>query len=189
MVRTALIALAIIIGFSLFLVTRPIPTLPPAAKGVALENVKMTLYPEQDPKARWDFAAGRVEQDPGTRESKVTSLQSGQRFVDDKLDMRLSTPEIIIDRQDNLRVPYAKAEILEGCVIVELGKAGEQPVLIDQQQGFNAPSVVIDSPGLVGTAKGFKSDFQIVIIESPAPSFEFRSGDEKGPCKVVGGKE
>jgi len=188
-VRTALLALAVIIGLSIFLTSRPIPVPPLASKGVRLENVKLTLYPEQDPKAKWEFAAGQVEQDPASREAKVSNLQSGQRYVDNKLDLRLWALEITIDRQDNLRVPYARAEILDGCLIVELGGAGEQPVLIDQRQGFNAPSVKIDSPSLVGTAKGFKSDFQIVNIESPSPSFEFRTGDEKGPCKVSGGKE
>lgn len=189
MVRPALFALAAIVLLSIVLVSRPIPAPPPPSRGVVLENVKLTLYPEQDPSAHWEFVAGRVEQDPSTREAKVTGLQTGQRFVQTRLDMRLSAPEVTIDRIDNMRVPYAKAEILKGCMIVELGKAGLPAVTIDQRQGFDAPSVSIESPKMIGTAKGFKSDFQIENIESPAPDFSFLPKEEKHPCKVVGGTE
>lgn len=189
MVRPALFALAAIVLLSVVLVSRPVPQPPQTHQGVVLENVKLTLYPEQDPKAHWEFKAGKVEQDPSTREAHVTALQTGQRFVENRLDMRLSAPEVTIDRMDNLRTPYAKAEILKGCMVVELGRQGLGIVTIDQQHGFDAPAVSIESPQMVGTAKGFKSDFQIENIESPSPEFSFLPKEEKHPCKVVGGTE
>lgn len=187
MVRSALIALVTIVVFSVFLSTRPIPSPAIPNRGVKLENVQLTLYPEQDPKARWEFRASQVEQDPGTREAKVTGLQSGRRYVEDRLDMRLAAPEVVIDRSDNLRVPYARVEILKGCYTVDLGKPGEAPVTIDQREGFRAPSVHITAPSLEVRGKDFRSDF---AIENPSwrdPIEKFISGGEQPPCPIEGG--
>lgn len=187
MVRPALVTLGAIVVLSLFLVSRPVPTPGTPNRGVRLENVRLTLHPEQDPKARWEFTATQVEQDPGTREARVTGLQSGQRFVDNRLDMRLSAPEVIIDRADNLRLPYARVEILKGCFTINLGRPGETPVTIDQREGFRAPSVFITAPSLEVRGKDFRSDFG---IENPSwrdPIEKFISGGEQPPCPIEGG--
>ena len=187
MVRSALIALAAIVVFSLLLSTRPIPSPAAPNQGVRLENVELTLYPEQDPKARWEFTAAQVEQDPGTREARVTGLQAGKRYVEGRLDMRLSAPEVIIDRADNLRLPYARVEILKGCYTVNLGRLGEPPVTIDQREGFRAPSVHITAPSLEVWGKDFRSDF---AIENPSwrdPVEKFISGGQRPPCAIEGG--
>ncbi|AWR86537.1 hypothetical protein [Meiothermus taiwanensis] len=187
MVRAAIVALVTIALLSVFLVTRPIPSPATPNRGVRLEQVQLTLYPEQDPKARWEFSAAQVDQDPSTREAKVTGLQSGERYVEGRLDMRLFAPEVVIDRVDNLRLPYAKVEILKGCYTVNLGKPGEMPVTIDQREGFRAPSVYITAPSLEVQGKDFKSDFG---IENPSwrdPIEKFISGGEQPPCPIEGG--
>lgn len=187
MVRTALVALVAIVLLSVFLVTRPIPSPATPNRGVRLERVQLTLYPEQDPKARWEFSAAQVDQDPSTREAKVTGLQSGERYVEGRLDMRLFAPEVVIDRVDNLRLPYAKVEILKGCYTVNLGKPGEMLVTIDQREGFRAPSVYITAPSLEVQGKDFRSDFG---IENPSwrdPIEKFISGGEQPPCPIEGG--
>jgi len=174
-------------GFSAILVTRPIPSPAIPNRGVKLENVRLTLYPEQDPKARWEFQASQVEQDPGTREAKVSGLQSGERYVEGRLDMRLFAPEVTIDRADNLRLPYAKVEILKDCYTVNLGRPGEMPVTIDQREGFRAPSVHITAPSLEVWGKDFRSDFG---IENPSwrdPIEKFVSDGEQPPCLIEGG--
>ncbi|RDI95794.1 hypothetical protein DV704_05855 [Meiothermus sp. QL-1] len=186
MVRAAVAALAAIVLLSLYLTHRPLPTPQAPSQGVRLENVALTLYPEQDPKARWEFEAERVEQDPATREARVSGLRSGQRFVEGKLDLRLYAPEVTIDRADNLRLPYARVEILKGCYTVHLGQMGEPPVIIDQREGFRAPSVYITAPSLEVRGKDFKSDFG---IENPSwrdPIEKFFSGREQ-PCPIQGG--
>lgn len=187
MLRTALIALTVLIALSVFLVSRPVPTPPVPSRGVTLENVRLTLYPEQDPKARWEFRADSVTQDPGTRESQVTGIRSGQRFVEGKLDMRLSAPSVTIDRQDNMRMPSATAEILKGCYTVELGADGGRMVEIDQREGFRAATVRIDSPSYKATGKEFKSDFGIENPSWRSPDETFISGGETPPCKIPGG--
>ncbi|MBF6596462.1 MAG: hypothetical protein IVW51_18705 [Thermaceae bacterium] len=189
MVRTALIALAVIVALSVFLVTRPVPPAPTPPKGVRLENVRLTLYPEQDPKARWEFAAAQVEQDPATRESKVTGLQTGQRYVGNTLDLRLYAPSVVIDRQDNMRVPYAKVEILKGCYNVQLGAEGQFPVIIDQRQGFKAPTVLITSPTISVDGVNFISDFGITNPSWNVRKETFTTGGQPKPCTIQGGSE
>lgn len=176
-----------IVVLSVYLVSRPIPSPALPNRGVRLEKVHLTLYPEQDPKARWEFTAGQVEQDPGTKEARVTGLESGERYVEDQLDLRLFAPEVVIDRLDNLRLPYARVEILKGCYTVSLGGPGEVPVMIDQREGFRAPSVHITAPSLEVQGKDFRSDFG---IESPSwrdPIEKFISGGEQPPCPIQGG--
>lgn len=189
MVRTALLALAVIVALSVFLVTRPVPPAPTPPKGVRLENVRLTLYPEQDPKARWEFAAAQVEQDPGTREAKVSGLQTGKRYVENTLDLRLFAPTVTIDRQDNLRVPYAKVEILKGCYNVQLGAEGQTPVNIDQREGFKAPSVLIKSPTISVDGVNFASDFGIKNPSWNVRKETFTTGGEPKPCLIEGGTQ
>ncbi|GEM86672.1 hypothetical protein [Meiothermus granaticius] len=189
MVRTALIALAVIVALSVFLVTRPVPPPPTPPQGVRLENVHLTLYPEQDPKARWEFSAAEVEQDPGTREARVSGLQTGQRYVENTLELRLFAPVVTIDRQDNLRLPYAKVEILKGCYSVQLGAAGQSPVTIDQRQGFKAPSVLITSPTIQVDGVNFTSDFGIQNPSWNVRKETFITGGEPQPCTIQGGSQ
>ena len=187
MLRPALIALVVLVGLSVFLVNRPVPTPPTPSRGVTLENVRLTLYPEQDPKARWEFTAAQVVQDPGTREAEVSGIKSGERFVEGKLDMRLIAPSVTIDRQDNMRMPTATAEILKGCYKVQLGGDGSKTVEIDQREGFRAATVNIDSPSYKATGKEFKSDFGIENPSWRAPDETFISGGVTPPCPIKGG--
>lgn len=190
MVRYALIVLGLVLGLSVFFATRPVPQPPVPPKGVSLENVSLVLYPEQDPQAKWRFQAKEVMQDPGNRESKVTGLEEGARYVGDKLDLRLSAPEVTIDRNDNLRAPYATAEILKGCLKVELGKPGNPPVSIDQRAGFAAPTVRISSPTYSATGVNFTSDFAIEKIRWGDPAWKFYDYPEgqTPPCPIQGGE-
>lgn len=187
MVRPALIALAVILLLSVVLVSRPVPPPPTPNRGVVLENVRLTLYPEQDPGSHWEFAAGKVEQDPATREAKVTQLKTGERYVNTRLDMRLTAPEVTIDRADNLRMTSATAEILKGCYTVRLGSENGQLVEIDQREGFRAATVQIDSPSYKATGTQFKSDFGIENPSWRSPNETFISGGQKPPCPIPGG--
>lgn len=188
MVRTALLTLAVIAVASLFLALRPVPNPPIPPRGVTLENVQLTLYPEEDRDARWEFKAGQVEQDPSSREAQVTGLEAGKRFVKDKLELRMYAPSVTIDRFDNLTTPHARVEILKGCYNVQLGKEGElNKVLIDQRTGFKAPLVSMASPTIKVEATNFESDF---AIESPSWNVKhesFTTGGQKPPCTIEGG--
>lgn len=188
MVRTALITLAVIALASLFLALRPVPNPPVPPRGVTLSNVQLTLYPEEDKEARWEFKAGQVEQDPSSREAQVTALEAGQRYVKGKLELRMYAPSVTIDRFDNLSAPHARVEILKGCYNVQLGQEGQtNRVLIDQRSGFKAPSVSMKSPTIQVEATNFESDF---AIESPSWNVKresFTTGGQKPPCTIEGG--
>jgi len=189
--RPALILLTAIVGLAVVLTLRPVPIPPAPNKGVVLEDVKLDLYPEQDPEATWKFEAGRVEQDPGNREAKVSGLKGGERYVGGKLDLRIRAPSVIIDRTDNLRLPYAQAEILKGCVRVELGSQGGPEVLIDQKAGFSAPSVKIEAPTYNATGTRFSSNFAIENVRWSDPKWQFYDypEGESPPCTIEGGYE
>ncbi|PZA07905.1 MULTISPECIES: hypothetical protein [unclassified Meiothermus] len=189
MVRYALIVLGVVLGLSVFFATRPVPKPPIPPQGVHLENVSLTLYPEQDPQAKWRFRAKEVVQDPGSRESKVTGLEEAARYVGNRLDLRLSAPEVTIDRNDNLRAPYATVEILKGCLKVELGEPGGPPVSIDQRSGFAAPRVRISSPTYSASGVNFTSDFAIEQIRWGDPAWKFYDypPGQTPPCTIKDG--
>jgi hypothetical protein len=186
--RPALILLAVIVVLAVVLTSRPVPLPPTPSRGVVLQNVRLDLYPEQDPEATWKFEAGQVEQDPGSREARVSGLKGGERYVGAKLDLRLKAPSVIIDRADNLRLPYATVEILEGCYRLELGKPGEGEVLVDQRSGFSAPSIHLTAPGIEVFGRNFRSDFG---MQSPTWNIQKESaqtGGELPPCEIEGGR-
>ncbi len=180
-------ALAVIIGLSAWLASRPIPAEKNPPRGVSLEGVRLTLYPEQDPEARWVFEAGRAEQDPATRQMEIQSMKSGARYLGNKLDLRLYASRVLIDSNDNITTPVARVEILKGCYTVELGEEGSPPVYINQTSGFRAPAVHITSPTLEVKARNFVSDFAIKNPTWGDGKDTFRDGDPQ-PCTITGGQ-
>jgi hypothetical protein len=189
-VRPALFALGAIVLLSFFLTSRPLPKPSSPDQGVTLEQVKLTLYPEQDREAQWEFAADKVRQNPSSREAVVSQLRSGERFVDNQLDLRLFAPEVVIDQNDNLRLPYTKIEILKGCYTVNLGQKDQMPVIIDQREGFIAPSAKITSPTVRIVTKTFKSDFALTnpVLENGGDQATDYLEGEPPPCTIPGGQ-
>ncbi|WP_293174831.1 hypothetical protein [Oceanithermus sp.] len=161
MTRFALLMLLAIAATSYYFAHLPVQTPPPREKGVVLEGVTLRLYPKSDPKAEWVFYAGRIENNPARQTSVATGLKEGARYVDGELDLTLTAPEVTIDRNDDLTMPYAEIEIPRECYQIQLGGEGEPPVRIRQNQGFFAPTFTLKGPGISIRGEQFRSDFQL----------------------------
>jgi hypothetical protein len=186
-VKTYVAIIAAVVLLSLWLVNQKAPDETVRSSGAILEDVVLALYPDRDPDAQWIFIARELKQDPSSRESTVQFLESAERRVKGKVDLRLTAPSVTIQQNDNILAPYAKAEILKGCFEIALGREGLAPILIDQQSGFVAPEVRIDSPTVFGKAVDFRSDFKIEDISSGPGNIGIRPKDAKVSCKVRGG--
>ncbi len=161
MTRYALALLLLIAASSYYFAHLPVREPPKREKGVVLEGVTIRLYPKSDPDAEWVFHAERIENNPARQISKATGLSQGARYVDGKLDLTLEAPEVTIDRNDNLTLPYATIEIPKECYTIELGGRGEAPVRILQDRGFTAPRFTLKGPGISIRGEGFRSDFKL----------------------------
>ena len=161
MTRYALALLLLIAARSYYFAHLPVRKPAPRERGVVLEGVTIRLYPKSDPDAEWIFHARRVENNPARQTSKATGLSGGARYVGGKLDLKLEAPEVSIDRNDNLTLPYASIEIPEECYHIELGGAGQSPVRILQDRGFTAPTFTLKGPGVAIHGDGFRSDFKL----------------------------
>lgn len=161
MIRAAVVILLLVIGSSYYFshlpVTRPVVQ----AQGTSLMGVRLTLYPKADPGAYWVFSAAKVEQKPQQSTAVITGIHDGARYVDHKLDMTLSAPEVTVDANDNLQVPYATIYMPGICWTLELGGPGKTPVFINQRSGFSAPSVKLEGPGISMVGETFKADFSL----------------------------
>lgn len=182
MVRLSLGFLAALFVLAFWVTSRPVPETGPAPAGVRLEGVNLSLYPDQDPQAVWRFTAQSVVQDPSTREARISQLEKGARYVDGKLDLTLTAPEVTIDRDDNLVVPYATIYIPSVCWTLELGGPDQQAVQINQAQGYRAPTVTVTGPGIDIQATQLVSDFK---LENPSWQVvqETYTTDGKQDCK------
>ncbi|ADW22415.1 MULTISPECIES: hypothetical protein [Thermus] len=158
---------------------RPLPT-----EGVRLKGVEFYLFPEEEG-VEWRFTAQEMVEEGGV--FRIQGGLKGERYVEDRLDLRLFAPEVAVEPGDNLRAPFARVEILKGCFRLQLSAPGRGEVLIRQKEGFFAPWVRIEAPNLRGEAQGFRSDFGMERIEAESPRFEFPAGGTFGPCTVEGG--
>jgi len=159
--RYALALLLLIAAGSYYFAHLPVRQPPPREQGVVLEDVTIRLYPRSDPDAEWIFRAGRIENNPARRSSKVVELSEGARYVKGKLDLTLNAPTVTIDRNDNLTLPYATIEIPKECYTIQLGGQGQSPVRILQDRGFSAPTFTLKGPGISIHGDGFRSDFKL----------------------------
>ncbi len=177
------VVLAVALGLLLWFL-RPSPKPPVAQGGVRLEGVEFLLFPEEKDVV-WRFAAEEMVEEGGV--FRIRGGLRGERHVGERLDLRLFAPEVAVEPGDNLRAPYARAEILRGCYRLDLSAPGKGEVLIRQKEGFFAPWVRIEAPNLRGEAEAFRADFALEHIEADRPRFEFPAGGAFGPCTVEGG--
>ena len=154
MARVSLIALGILILIGLVLSFLPSAAKTPLGE-VTLENVDLVLYPAADPNAKWTFKAGVVKYNPESRSSVATELSEGKRLVKGKLDLSLYAKTVTIDSNDNLQTQKANIFIPNGCYLLKLGQDGAAQVQIDQNAGYRAPYVDLNSPNLSYQAEDF----------------------------------
>ncbi len=126
----------------------------------------MVLYPAADPNAKWTFKAGIVKYNPDSRSSVATELSEGQRLVKGKLDLSLYAKEITIDSNDNLQTQTARIFIPEGCWGLKLGREGAAPVQIDQNAGYRAPFIDVNSTSSSYTGEDFIASFDMRNTDS-----------------------
>jgi hypothetical protein len=182
--RAALIMLAALVLIGL--VVSFIPNPARATLGnVQLEGVNLELYPAADPDAKWIFKASTVTFDPETRESVATLNGDGVRYIKGKPDLYLRSSTITIDGNDNLRTQEAKIYIPKGCYVLKLGQPGAAFVMIDQNTGYSAPYVDIQSEGYTQTGTDFTSNFEIEKVRMRNPDTNFRDGDKQVPCAKI----
>jgi len=178
-----LLLLLVVVFGMVFWFLRP-PPRPLTTESVRLKGVEFYLFPEEDG-VEWRFTAQEMVEEGGV--FRIQGGLEGERYVEDRLDLRLFAPEVTVEPGDNLRAPFARVEILKGCFRLQLSAQGEGEVLIRQKEGFFAPWVRIEAPNLRGEAQGFRSDFGMERIEAENPRFEFPAGGTFGPCTVEGG--
>lgn len=156
---------------------------PQDAGGVQLSGVEMRLYPSQDPNAVWRFGAKHIRYDPQLRQSVLTELEEGQRWVNGKLDMTLQASSLTIDVNDNLLTTQAKLFLPSLCTSVEMGdKAYPNGVTINQNVGFSGRKVHYQDANTTLTAKSIRANFDLTQTQLEEPSFD-SALDAKVVCR------
>lgn len=171
MPKAGLYALLAILGFALVFAFLPSGGRADARTGAELSGVKFRMYPSRDEDAVWSFAAQRVTSDPVAGQTQLSGLSGGQRLLRERdpktkaltgretLDARLDTPELSIDDQDTMTTRQARITLVRECAGIDLKGTDEQPVKIEQGQGFSAPIAEIRSPFLSGHAEKLQMSF------------------------------
>jgi hypothetical protein len=182
--RAALIMLAALVVIGLVVSFIPNAQKVPLGQ-VQLDGVTLELYPAADLDAKWVFKASTVTVDPETRESIATLDGDGIRYVKNKPDLYLRTPTVTIDGNDNIRTQEAKIYIPKGCLVLKLGQPNAAFVTIDQNAGYSAPYVDIQSEDYTQTGIDFKSNFDVTKIDMHKSEVNLLSGKKKVTCAKI----
>lgn len=165
--RAALIFLGAVLIFGV--VFSLIPSGPPlASSGATLQDVRLTLYPQQDPNAEWRFSARSVQVNPEADENTLGGLERGERWVRAQkgknagqlvLDMTMQASSLKIDGSDNISTRQAVLYFPFDCSTLTLRGRADTPVVINQQNGFSAPYARLSSPSIKVEYDNITSDF------------------------------
>ena len=195
--KLGLTALLGILAFALVFALLPSGNVAQAQTGVTLQGVQLSLYPARDPEAVWRFSARDVHNDPTTSVTNLTGLTGGERRLRERgpggqftgretLDATISAPRLSINAQDDLTTPEAELTLVRECATLDLSGTPEQPVRIEQGQGFSAPRAQLDAPAMRGEALELRMDFQFnVLSASPASTFGWDTEATETCCSGV----
>ncbi len=147
MFRLALIALVLVVGLLLVLALTPERRRTVPDSTITLAGAEVILYPEADPEAVWTFEAPAVGYEPGLRETTLFDIENGARTENGVVDFTVSSDEIVIDRNDNLRGDSITVFLVESEDCLLMVSEGNESVLIDQREGrFKVPIMRITGP-------------------------------------------
>lgn len=145
-------------------------------EAIKLADVRLTLYPQEDPEAVWSFKSPAVEYKPESRETTLYNIKDAARRVNDEVDFRIESDKIIIASDDNIWGERIKAQIIgdkddpDDDFFLNMEAKNGRQVLIDQRQGeFAIPYLQISSEGSKQIYENVFTDFAIE---------EFRAGGE-----------
>ncbi|GGS02234.1 hypothetical protein GCM10008960_31130 [Deinococcus sedimenti] len=192
--KVGLYALTGIMVFALIFALLPTPGLDASQSGARLSGVQLRLYPSGDADATWSFRAAEVRNDPLNGLTTLTGITGGQRLVKERvgdkltgretLDATLTTPDLTIDDQDTMTTRQARITLVQQCADIDLKGTEQDPVKIEQGQGFSAPTARISSPNTNGTIGKLKMTFGFVIEDSdPANSKYTAELDATETCR------
>ena len=144
---------------------------------IELADATVTLYPQADPEAVWNFAAPEVDYEPDTRETTLLGIEDGKREVDGETDFTLAAEEVTIDSEDDLRGNKILVHLVEENWDLDMEARDNRPVLINQADGiFEIPNLMIDR----GDGRGFDGN----ISQDMRVSFDLTTFSSGGPGTI-----
>ena len=136
MLRLAFITLGVIVMalVAVALLPKGERTIPDST--IELADATVTLYPQADPEAVWNFAAPEVDYEPDTRQTTLLGIEDGKRTVDGETDFTLAADEVTIDSDDNLSGEKMLAHLVEENWDLDMEARDNRLVLINQVRGY-----------------------------------------------------
>ena len=145
-------------------------------EAIKLADVHLTLYPQEDPEAVWDFKSPSVEYKPESRETLLYNIEDAARKLDGEIDFTIESDKIVIASDDNIWGERIKAQIIgdkddpNDDYFLDMEAKNDRQVLINQRQGeFEIPRLLMTSEGMKQIYENVFTDFAIE---------EFRAGGE-----------
>lgn len=151
---------------------------------VFLSSVTLTLYPQADPDARWEFAAPDVIYEPERQLTTLVDLESGERIEGGEVDLQLAAQEVTIDAREDLRADRLFALLSGSGECLTMLADGADQVVVDQQQGrFLIPLLELQGEGFGGENRweSVRTSFDLEEFEAGGPGTttvnEFETGN------------
>ncbi len=168
-----------ILAFSIFIVVLTVLSLLPEKEEltpdttIELNKTRLTLYPQADADAIWEFEVADVNYRPESREAVLMDVNNGSRSVNDEVDFTLKSDELVIDNNDNIRGDSLFIHLVEAGWDLEMFAKDGRQALIDQNQGrFQIPTMHL----LDGDVKSVASNVDT--------SFDFTDYSDGGPNTI-----
>lgn len=134
---------------------------------IYLDNAQVVLYPQEDPEAVWYFFSDTVEYNPDLRETTLYNIEEGKRTVNSKTDFTLSSEQVIISSDDNLRGEQLLAHILEDDIFLDMRSQQGRQVLINQREGqFEIPHLEMTQEGDFSVFENVRTGFDLASFEA-----------------------
>lgn len=172
--RWAVAGFAGLVALLLALALAPQETVVQADDAVQLNAATVNLYPAADPEAAWTFEAPEVTYDPGNRETTLRRIENGERRVGSTTDFTLTSDEMTIQRDDDLRGDRMDVHLVEDDLDVAMRGADRRQVVVDHGEGvFEVPRIRI-----------YGEDFGESRYEEMRVAFDFTSFEAGGPDTI-----
>lgn len=138
-------------------------------ESILLSNVELSLYPQADPAARWDFVAPEVIYDPAQRETTLVDLEAGERIEAGEVDLQLAATRVTIDAREDLRADRMFALLSGSGECLTMLGTDDLQVLVDQRQGrFVIPVLELQGEGFGGENRwqNVRTSFDLEAFEA-----------------------